>query len=159
MPIKSHLKWNTRLLFIPYVSFSIKHTLLHFQLLLLTYFLVQVSFFLKDLNNPQQSVIRHWQIRECAGWIIEVLLYLVFCVDPCNSIFVYWFSLWQILNLNPKEDYNVHFPYKRGDLNVHPGVGGSVSAIIANLEAIWCWALENLLNINLKELKVFLINK
>lgn len=42
-----------------------------------------------------------------------------------------------VLKLDPSLDFNVHFPYRRGDFNVHGGPGGSVSAIIADLEAIW----------------------
>lgn len=42
-----------------------------------------------------------------------------------------------MLNLDPSLDFNIHFPYRRGDFHVHSGPGGSVSAILADLEAIW----------------------
>nr|XP_023020647.1 actin-related protein 8 [Leptinotarsa decemlineata] len=58
-----------------------------------------------------------------------------------------------ILRLNPEEDFNVHFPYKRGDLNVHPGGGGSITAIMADLEAIWGQVLETNFQISKDDLK------
>ena len=32
--------------------------------------------------------------------------------------------------------YNVHFPFRRGDLNLHPGVGGSLSSILLDLQVL-----------------------
>ena len=31
-----------------------------------------------------------------------------------------------VLYLNPSADYNVHFPYKRGDVNLHEGIGNFI---------------------------------
>ncbi|KAG5865088.1 hypothetical protein JTB14_028192 [Gonioctena quinquepunctata] len=58
-----------------------------------------------------------------------------------------------ILRLNPEEDFNIHFPYKRGDLNIHNGAGGSITAIMADLETIWCHVLETNFQITQKDLK------
>lgn len=52
-----------------------------------------------------------------------------------------------VFKLHPDMNYNVHFPFKRGDINVHSGVGGSETAILADLEAIWCFAVESVLGI------------
>lgn len=54
-----------------------------------------------------------------------------------------------ILTLNEKEAnaYNIHFPIKRGELNLHKGVGGSTAAVISSMETIWLYALKNYLNI------------
>ncbi|XP_043280182.1 actin-related protein 8 [Venturia canescens] len=58
-----------------------------------------------------------------------------------------------ILHLNPQEDFNVHFPYRRGELNVHSGPGGSLRAVLADLKAIWEYVLTARLNIPLKDLR------
>ena len=52
-----------------------------------------------------------------------------------------------IINLHPDAPYNIHFPFKRGDINVHNDVGGSKTAVLANLETIWTYAVENHLGI------------
>ena len=36
----------------------------------------------------------------------------------------------RVLHLPPALEYNVHFPFRRGDLNLHPGIGGSLSSIL-----------------------------
>ncbi|XP_063228540.1 actin-related protein 8 isoform X2 [Bacillus rossius redtenbacheri] len=59
----------------------------------------------------------------------------------------------EVLYLDPRLDYNVHFPYRRGELNVHPGPGGSLTAVLANLEAIWSWVVRYRLEIPLKDLR------
>ncbi|XP_054727971.1 actin-related protein 8 [Anastrepha obliqua] len=43
--------------------------------------------------------------------------------------------------------YNIHFPLRRGELNLHKGVGGSTAAVISNMETIWLYALQKHLNI------------
>lgn len=53
------------------------------------------------------------------------------------------------------EDFNVHFPYRRGDFNIHPGPGGSMTAILADLETIWLHVLQTHLNIEQKDLKSY----
>ena len=45
----------------------------------------------------------------------------------------------------------------RGRLNVRPGPGGTVSAIMADLQTIWGQTLETQLNIPVKDLMVRLL--
>lgn len=59
-----------------------------------------------------------------------------------------------VLRLDPSLDFNIHFPYRRGDLNVHSGPGGSVSAVLADLEAIWGHLLTNKLGLPKSQRKV-----
>ncbi|KAL1512547.1 hypothetical protein ABEB36_002128 [Hypothenemus hampei] len=58
-----------------------------------------------------------------------------------------------IFRLNPQEPFNIHFPYKRGDFNIHPGPGGSITGVIADLETIWLHIIETHLQISQKDLK------
>lgn len=46
-----------------------------------------------------------------------------------------------VLAIKPSSPYNIHFPMKRGDLNLHSGPGGSVTAVLHDLEAIWSHVL------------------
>jgi actin-related protein 8 len=59
----------------------------------------------------------------------------------------------EILTLNPNDQYNIHFPYKRGDLNVHSGPGGSLRSVLADLKTIWEYVLTEKMNIPLRDLK------
>ncbi|KYN00766.1 Actin-related protein 8 [Cyphomyrmex costatus] len=60
-----------------------------------------------------------------------------------------------ILSLDPGEEcnFNIHFPYRRGELNIHSGPGGSLTAVIADLKAIWEYVLTEKLDIPLRDLK------
>ncbi|KAI4488931.1 PREDICTED: actin-related protein 8 [Polistes canadensis] len=58
-----------------------------------------------------------------------------------------------ILSLNPEDHFNIHFPYKRGELNVHSGPGGSLKAVMADLKTIWEYVLTEKMNIPLRDLK------
>lgn len=60
-----------------------------------------------------------------------------------------------ILSLDPEEEsnFNIHFPYKRGELNIHTGPGGSLTAIMADLKTIWEYVLTEKLDIPLRDLK------
>jgi len=58
-----------------------------------------------------------------------------------------------IFRLNPKESFNIHFPYKRGDFNIHSGPGGSMTAVLADLEAIWKHIIETHLQVKSSEFK------
>jgi actin-related protein 8 len=62
--------------------------------------------------------------------------------------------MFQVLYLNAGQDFNIHFPYQRGDLYVHSGPGGSLTAVLANLETIWTWAIRYRLEIPLRDLRV-----
>ena len=56
-----------------------------------------------------------------------------------------------ILKLHPNSLYNIHFPFRRGDINLHGNVGGSQTSILADLETIWSHAVENILGIPRQE--------
>lgn len=62
-----------------------------------------------------------------------------------------------VLRLDPSLDFNIHFPYRRGEFNVHSGPGGSVSAIIADLEAIWGYLLTVKLGLSKPQRKVSIV--
>lgn len=55
-----------------------------------------------------------------------------------------------VVHLNPNGQFNLHFPIRRGDLNIHGNVGGSLTAVIADLQTIWEHVLQKNLNINLR---------
>ncbi|XP_047359700.1 actin-related protein 8 isoform X3 [Vespa velutina] len=58
-----------------------------------------------------------------------------------------------ILSLNPEDNFNIHFPYKRGELNIHSGPGGSLKAVMADLKTIWEYVLTEKMDIPLRDLK------
>ena len=58
--------------------------------------------------------------------------------------------------VSPREPYDMHWPVRRGSLNVHSGVGGSMSAILQDLEDIWSTVLHIYLNIPRTDIKVCL---
>ena len=41
-----------------------------------------------------------------------------------------------VSRIPPFFPYNIHFPFRRGDLNLHPGVGGSLSSVLLDLQVI-----------------------
>ncbi|XP_036345387.1 actin-related protein 8-like [Rhagoletis pomonella] len=55
-----------------------------------------------------------------------------------------------ILSLREEEsmEYNIHFPLRRGEFNLHKYVGGSTAAVISHMETIWLYALRKHLNIS-----------
>ncbi|CAN7992666.1 unnamed protein product [Ixodes hexagonus] len=59
----------------------------------------------------------------------------------------------EVLYLNPSERYHIHWPLRRGRLNLHPGVGGSLVSVMSHLEAIWGVAIQQYLDIPLRDLK------
>ncbi|XP_063881508.1 actin-related protein 8-like isoform X2 [Scylla paramamosain] len=61
----------------------------------------------------------------------------------------------EILSLHPSMEYNIHFPLMRGDFNLHCDVGGSISAVLADLETIWGHCISTVLNVPLKDLKFY----
>lgn len=58
-----------------------------------------------------------------------------------------------ILNLSPDDNYNIHFPYRRGELHVHSGLGGSLKSVLADLKTIWEYVLKEKMNIPIRDLK------
>ncbi|KAK1786881.1 hypothetical protein P4O66_017264 [Electrophorus voltai] len=61
----------------------------------------------------------------------------------------------EALNVNPTDSYSIHWPICRGQLNVHSRPGGSLTAILEDLETIWSHAIQKLLEIPLKDLKYY----
>lgn len=61
----------------------------------------------------------------------------------------------EALYVNPTDCYNLHWPVMRGQLNVHSGPGGSLSAVLADLETIWSHVIQKHLEIPLKDLKYY----
>uniref|UniRef100_G3WUL6 Actin-related protein 8 n=1 Tax=Sarcophilus harrisii TaxID=9305 RepID=G3WUL6_SARHA len=61
----------------------------------------------------------------------------------------------EALYVNPLDCYNIHWPIRRGQLNIHPGPGGSLTAVLADLEAIWSHVIQKYLEIPLKDLKYY----
>lgn len=55
-----------------------------------------------------------------------------------------------VIRLDPNGEFNVHFPVRRGDFNLHDGIGGSMTAILADLQEIWEYALKTYLKIPLR---------
>lgn len=56
--------------------------------------------------------------------------------------------------LNDDDPYALHWPMKGGNLNLHSDVGGSLTSVCADLEAIWAHGIENYLNIPKASLQV-----
>ncbi|XP_006631111.2 actin-related protein 8 [Lepisosteus oculatus] len=61
----------------------------------------------------------------------------------------------EALYVNPTDCYNIHWPVCRGQLNVHSGPSGSLTAVLADLETIWSHAIQKFLEIPLKDLKYY----
>uniref|UniRef100_A0A7N8WYD6 Actin related protein 8 n=1 Tax=Mastacembelus armatus TaxID=205130 RepID=A0A7N8WYD6_9TELE len=61
----------------------------------------------------------------------------------------------ETLYVNPSDCYNIHWPIVRGQLNVHAGPGGSLTAVLADLETIWSSVIQKHLEIPLKDLKYY----
>lgn len=55
-----------------------------------------------------------------------------------------------VTQLDPNGDFNLHFPIRRGDFNLHGGVGGSMTAILTDLHEIWEFVLKTHLKIPLR---------
>ncbi|XP_072328584.1 actin-related protein 8 isoform X1 [Scyliorhinus torazame] len=61
----------------------------------------------------------------------------------------------EALYVNPSDCYNVHWPIRRGQFNLHAGPGGSLTAVLADLETIWTFAIQKFLEIPRKDLKYY----
>lgn len=61
----------------------------------------------------------------------------------------------EVLWLNPSGEFNVHYPVRRGELNLHKGIGGSMSGVMCDLQDIWEFVLRHKLRIDLKQLKQY----
>lgn len=56
----------------------------------------------------------------------------------------------EILDLDPNGEYNVHFPIRRGEFNLHSNVGGSLTCVLADLQEIWEYVLQCKMDIKLR---------
>lgn len=56
--------------------------------------------------------------------------------------------------VKPDAGYSFHWPMRRGRLNLHEGPGGTLSAVMEDIEQLWGSALETFLDIPVKDLKV-----
>ncbi|KAM7346712.1 actin-related protein 8 [Cochliomyia hominivorax] len=56
------------------------------------------------------------------------------------------------INFTNNCDYNIHFPVKRGELNLHSHIGGSLTAVLSDLESIWSYAIHERMAIPRKSL-------
>lgn len=81
----------------------------------------------------------------------EITLKL-FALSKLNYLF--YPAIIQALYVNPSDCYDIHWPIVRGQLNVHSGPGGSLTAVLADLETIWGHVIQKQLDIPLKDLKV-----
>ena len=52
------------------------------------------------------------------------------------------------------DPYNLHWPFRRGKLNLHAGPGGTLTAVLQDIHDIWSYAIQNFLDIPIKDLKV-----
>lgn len=57
-----------------------------------------------------------------------------------------------VLLLKPTEPYHIRWPMRRGQLNIHRGIAGSLTSVVTDLESIWSYAISELLKVPLKEL-------
>ncbi|KAK0062562.1 actin-related protein 8 [Biomphalaria pfeifferi] len=59
----------------------------------------------------------------------------------------------EALYIPSRESYRLSWPMRRGQLNIHDGPGGSLTAVLADLETIWGHVLQEHLEIPIKDLK------
>lgn len=62
----------------------------------------------------------------------------------------------EILNLAPDSQYNIHFPLRRGEFNLHKGVSGSLTSVLEDFRTIWTYIIQSQLGIPASNLKVIL---
>lgn len=70
------------------------------------------------------------------------------------TIHVQIFLPTQALYIHPDEPYSLHWPMRGGHLNLHDGPGGSLTAVCADLETLWAYAIQTHLAIPLRDLGV-----
>lgn len=61
----------------------------------------------------------------------------------------------EALYINPHDNYELTWPMRRGHLNVHDGPGGTLTSVLADIETIWGTVLESMLDIPLKDLRIY----
>lgn len=60
-----------------------------------------------------------------------------------------------VLRLDPNGNFNIHFPIRRGEFNIHKSVGGSLVAVLEDIRTIWEYAIKNYCDLNLRELNQY----
>lgn len=61
----------------------------------------------------------------------------------------------EVLRLDPTGPFNIHFPIRRGDFNLHDGLNGSMFSVLDDLRIIWEYSIKNYLEVNLKDLNQY----
>jgi actin-related protein 8 len=67
---------------------------------------------------------------------------------------LYTLSQFKAMYINDNDPYTLHWPMKGGSLNLHSGVGGSLTSVCADLEAIWAYGIKTYLDIPIPSLQV-----
>ena len=60
-----------------------------------------------------------------------------------------------VLRLDPNGLFNIHFPIRRGEFNIHSNVGGSLFSVLEDMKTIWEYSIRNYLDINLRDLSQY----
>lgn len=60
-----------------------------------------------------------------------------------------------VLRLDPNGPFNLHLPIRRGELNVHKNVGGSVFSVLDDIRTIWEEALRDYLEVDLRDIHLY----
>ena len=84
---------------------------------------------------------------------ISLLFYTNYVV-ALVTIHVQFFLSTQALYIHPDEPYSLHWPMRGGHLNLHDGPGGTLTAVCADLETLWAYAIQTHLAIPLRDLGV-----
>jgi actin-related protein 8 len=61
----------------------------------------------------------------------------------------------EVLRLDPKSPFNLHFPIRRGEFNIHDGINGSICSVLSDMRLIWEYAIKNYLEVNLRDLNQY----
>ncbi|CRK92971.1 CLUMA_CG006564, isoform A [Clunio marinus] len=61
----------------------------------------------------------------------------------------------EVLRLDPNGNFNIHFPIRRGEFNIHKGIGGSMFSVLEDIRTIWEYSIKNYLDINIKDLNQY----
>lgn len=61
----------------------------------------------------------------------------------------------EVLSLKETDPYHIHWPFRRGQLNIHSGLGGSLRCVLANISIIWSTVIQTLLQVDLKEIESY----
>ena len=58
-----------------------------------------------------------------------------------------------VLNLKPSDPFHIHWPFRRGQLNLHLGNGGSLRSVLAMISLIWSNVIQTLLEVDLADIE------